>query len=45
MISKRENRLCTIYDLEDYASLRTGNTFMGTLNVFQSIGFLNNINK
>lgn len=35
----------TFDDLSDYASLRTGNVFMGAMNVFQSIGFINNINN
>lgn len=35
----------TFADLEDYANLYAGNTFVGAMNVFQSIGFLNNINN
>lgn len=43
---KRNNTgYVTFADLEDYANLYAGNTFKGAMNVFQSIGFLNNINN
>jgi hypothetical protein len=35
----------TFSDLENYAHLSLGNTFIGALNVFKSIGFTNQINN